>query len=160
LLGKLAWRFTMPINKYTVLTGVLLLTLGGASMVAQNGVVPQKKKLRTVPVSYVQPTKGPEMYKQYCASCHGLEGRGDGPAVEFLKTTPPDLRTLAQRNGGKYPATRVAGTLRFGTGSHAHGTVDMPLWGPLFRSQDNTKSNVADLRVYNLNEYVQTLQQR
>jgi mono/diheme cytochrome c family protein len=128
--------------------------------VAQNGVVPEKKQLKTVPVSYVNPTKGPEMYKQYCAACHGPEGRGDGPAVEFLKASPPDLRTLSQRNGGKYPADKVVGTLRFGTTSHAHGTIDMPLWGQLFRSQERINSNVADLRVYNLNGYVESIQQR
>ncbi|HMK20896.1 MAG TPA: hypothetical protein VK466_01095 [Terriglobales bacterium] len=72
-----------------------------------------------------------------------------------LKAAPPDLRSLSRRNGGKYPATKVAGTLRFGTGSHAHGTIDMPLWGPLFHSRD---PNRADLRVANLTAFIESLQ--
>jgi mono/diheme cytochrome c family protein len=96
------------------------------------------------------------MYKDYCAACHGMDGKGDGPAVEFLKAPPPDLRTLAQRDGGKYPALRVANTLRFRTSSDVHGKIDMPLWWLAFKSQ---KANVADLRVDNLTTFVKTLQQ-
>ena len=35
----------------------------------------------------------------YCASCHGLDARGNGPAAFVLKTTPPDLTALAKRHG-------------------------------------------------------------
>jgi len=69
------------------------------------------------------------MFKEYCASCHGVEGKGDGPAVVFLKAPPPDLRTMAQRNKGKYPAAKVVTMLTLGPGSQAHGALDMPTWG-------------------------------
>jgi hypothetical protein len=55
-----------------------------------------------------------------------MEGQGDGPVGRSLKGPPADLRTLAQRNNGKYPADYVAAILRFGTDSAAHGTSDMP----------------------------------
>jgi mono/diheme cytochrome c family protein len=135
------------------LLGMLLVAAGGALVVGQET---QKKELKKVPVPYSKPTEGAQMYKDYCAACHGKEGTGDGPAVEFLKAPPPDLRTLAQRNNGKYPAEKVAATLRFGPGTHAHGTLEMPIWGPLFHAVGGR--DVAQLRIHNLNAFVESLQ--
>jgi mono/diheme cytochrome c family protein len=99
----------VPIKNSTelVLALLLVLALAGTPLVAQTGgsaQVKQTKELKTVPMAYSDPSSSAQMYKDYCAACHGKEGKGDGPAVEFLKTPPPDLRTLAQRNNGKYPA--------------------------------------------------------
>ena len=69
---------------------------------------------------------GKQTYMQYCASCHGSDARGDGPAASVLKTPPPDLTTLAQRHGGKFPNEYVFDVLRFGTRFVAHGSSDMP----------------------------------
>ena len=100
------------------------------------------------------------MFKEYCASCHGVDGRGDGPAVVFLKAPPPDLRLMAQRNNGKYPAVQVSVILKQGSGStHAHGTLDMPTWGPLFHSIDHPEGT-ANLRIYNLTKFIETIQQK
>ena len=30
---------------------------------------------------------GADLYMSYCAACHGVEGRGDGPVAANLKTT-------------------------------------------------------------------------
>jgi len=100
------------------------------------------------------------MFKEYCAACHGADGRGNGPAVTFLKTPPPDLRTMAQRNSGKYPAIKVVKMLNFGPGTQAHGTLDMPTWGPLFRTLDPEHSGVADLRVHNLQGFIESIQEK
>lgn len=154
----------MPIKNSTelVLALLLVLALAGTPLVAQTGgsaQVKQTKELKTVPMAYSDPSSSAQMYKDYCAACHGKEGKGDGPAVEFLKTPPPDLRTLAQRNNGKYPAGQVGMTLRLGTGSHAHGTIDMPLWGPLFRTLD-ANPGLGDLRIHNLTVFIESLQQK
>jgi len=151
----------MPIKKSTglALAGLLLFALGGASLVGQNAGTVQGKELKLVSIAYSNPTSGAQMYKNYCAVCHGMEGKGDGPAVEFLKAPPPDLRTLAQRNNGKYPADHVRMTLRLGTGSHAHGTIDMPLWGPLFRTLD-VDGTLGELRIHNLTVFIESLQQK
>jgi len=143
----------------SVLIGLVVLALSGV-LAGQQGASAQgrpAKELREVAVGYTSPTSGAAMYKSYCAACHGAQGRGDGPAVEFLKAPPPDLRTLARRNHGKYPADHVAMALRLGTGSHAHGTIDMPLWGPLFRTVDANQT-VGELRIHNLNMFVESLQ--
>jgi mono/diheme cytochrome c family protein len=152
----------MPIKKSTglALAGLLLLAVGGASVVGQEGENAQGKQgkeLRLVSMAYTRPTSGAQMYKNYCAVCHGMEGKGDGQAVEFLKAPPPNLRTLAQRNNGKYPADYVGMTLRLGTGSHAHGKIDMPLWGPLFRTLDVNQS-LGELRIHNLTAFIKSLQ--
>jgi hypothetical protein len=99
------------------------------------------------------------MFKEYFASCHGADGRGNGPAVEFLKTPPPDLRTMTQRNAGKYPSGDVSAILTFGPGTHAHGALDMPTWGPLLRSLDRSNSEVVKLRIYNLSKFIESIQQ-
>ena len=99
------------------------------------------------------------MFKEYCASCHGADGRGNGPAVEFLKTPPPDLRIMAQRNHGKYPSLHVRAILTFGPGTHAHGALDMPTWGPLLRSLDSNQ-RFAELRIYNLTGFIESIQEK
>ena len=117
---------------------LLLLMMSGPRLSGQGPQEtqpPTTKSLTIVPITYTQPNSGAQMFKSYCASCHGVEGRGDGPAVVFLKAPPPSLRTMAQRNNGEYPATKVVTMLKFGPGSQAHGAVDMPTWGaalPLF----------------------------
>ena len=79
----------MPVKKTTgrTLTGLLLFVLGGASLLAQ------EKGLKTGPMPYSTPQSGSQMYKDYCAVCHRPTGKGDGPAVEFLKAPPPDFIT-------------------------------------------------------------------
>ena len=148
----------MLTKKFTRLALAVLLLLTVAS-VAQLAQEKPGKELKLASVTYSEPTSGEQMYKNYCAVCHGAEGRGDGPAAEFLKAPLPDLRTLAQRHHGKYPANYVSETLRLGTGSHAHGTIDMPLWGPLFRTLDANQT-LGELRIHNLTVFIESLQQK
>jgi mono/diheme cytochrome c family protein len=126
-------------------------------MIAAGQEAPNKE-LKQEPPPQSNPVSGAQMYKDYCAAGHGLSGKGDGPAVEFLKAPPPDLRTLAQRNGGKYPVDKVTTILQLGPGTQAHGTVDMPVWGKVFRQLNDPR--IASLRVHNLNGYIESLQQK
>lgn len=65
--------------------------------------VAQQKEIRHVPVKPISPASGPEMYKAYCAVCHGMTGKGNGPAAEALKVPPSDLTTLAKKKWRKVP---------------------------------------------------------
>jgi mono/diheme cytochrome c family protein len=103
---------------------------------------------------------GAAMYKQYCAACHGADGKGGGPAAASLKVPPPDLTTLAKRHGGKFPDDYVSTILLFGPGTTAHGSSDMPTWGPIFGALDKLNARVVHLRVQNLCEYLATIQQK
>lgn len=123
----------------------------------------QKKTIEKVPITHTSAASGEEMYMAYCAACHGKAGKGDGPAASALKAPPPDLTILAKNNNGKYPRDRVAHVLLFGVEAPAHGTQDMPIWGPLFGSLQGrtTATNpVIQLRVANLTKYIESLQSK
>ncbi len=100
---------------------------------------------------------GKDSFHAYCATCHGEGGRGDGAVTVELKSKPADLTTLAQRNGDVFPRDRVTATVS-GTGRTvaAHGTTEMPIWGPLFRAfEPAARTNV---RIENLVAYLETIQ--
>ena len=108
--------------------------------------------------TYTFPTSGEKVYQAYCASCHGAKGLGDGPVAASLKAPLPDLTTLTRRNQGKYPDARVAQSIQGEVLSSAHGTADMPVWGPVFRTLDSRSEGATKIRVYNLVKYVEGLQ--
>ena len=136
-----------------VCLGVFLI--GSGSGLAQT----TEKKIEKVPMVQSDPSSGPQMYKDYCAVCHGADGKGGGPAASALKTPPPDLTTMAKRYGEQSVALKVDATLRFGAGNKTHGTADMPVWGPLFSATDKSQTAVA-MRINNLSKYVESLQQK
>jgi len=115
------------------------------------------KKTAIVPTS---PASGSEMFKQYCASCHGADAKGHGPAVPALKVPPPDLTMLAKNNKGKYPAFRVQAAIQGDTAVVAHGDKDMPVWGTIFREMSNSNESKIAARISNLGLYIESLQQK
>jgi mono/diheme cytochrome c family protein len=133
----------------------------GLFLVGQGTISAQtnEKKIEKVPVVQSNPSSGKQMFKDYCAVCHGADGKGGGPAAEALKTAPPDLTTMAKRYGEKSVALKVDAALRFGAESKAHGTSEMPVWGPLFSAADRNQQALA-MRISNLSKYVDSLQQK
>jgi mono/diheme cytochrome c family protein len=122
--------------------------------------IAQEKPIKKGPIQPTSPASGAEMYKAYCAVCHGPDGKGSGPAAAELKTKPADLSTLAKRHGGKFPDDYVATVLRFGVTAPAHGSSDMPTWGPLFSSVSGHDKAQVDMRISNLIGYMKTLQEK
>ena len=141
------------VMRRTVLLGVLILVVCAAA--AQDKPAGNK-----VPPTRTTAAAGKQTYLHYCASCHGAEARGDGPAAVILKTTPPDLTTLAKRHDGKFPYEHVSDVLRFGTRFVAHGSSDMPIWGPIFASTENYDEVAVRKRIRDLSEYLASLQQK
>ena len=133
-----------------ILFGVLILVVAVAG--AQNK--PAVDKVPTIA------TSGKQTYMHYCASCHGVDARGDGPAAFVLRRPPPDLTTLAKRHGGKFPYEYVSDVLRFGTRILSHGSSDMPIWGPIFGSMDNYDEVAVRKRIKDLSDYLATLQEK
>jgi mono/diheme cytochrome c family protein len=130
-----------------------LLFLLALSLCAQ-----QKPEVKPAPVPYSKPESGAAMYKDYCAACHGLTGKGDGPAAVALKSPVPDLTTFSKRNGGEFPDAKLAYLLNHGGSvTGIHGSEDMPIWGKLFKS---VNTDLVKLRVANLTNYLKTLQQK
>ena len=155
--------FLLEVNmasKNAVLLGIAGTFLGVLSMGQGTGLTQTTKTLKLVPVSYSQPDSGEIMFKDYCAACHGMDGKGNGPAVEFLKAPPPDLTTMAKRLNEKSIALNVKTVLRFGTGSKAHGTLNMPVWRRMFNRVNENDTNLVYVRINNLSNYVQSIQQK
>lgn len=106
------------------------------------------------------------MYHAYCAVCHGKNGEGNGPAASALKIPPADLTLLSKKNNGKFPTERVISILRFGIQEpSAHGTPEMPIWGPLFSSLQSSSmrgpnSPEVSMRITNLAHYIESLQKK
>ncbi len=71
-------------------------------------------------------------FQSFCASCHGWGGAGGGPVADVLKVEPPNLRLIANRNGGTFPADKVYSTIEGLEMPRAHGTKQMPVWGLWF----------------------------
>ena len=117
-----------------------------------------KKSIQHVPMKGTSPASGKEMYTNYCAVCHGTDGKGNGPAAEALKTPPADLTMLSKSNNGKYPALKVGSAIRGDAAVAAHGSKDMPVWGHLFRTISGGHESQVDQRVANLISYIKTLQ--
>lgn len=103
---------------------------------------------------------GKQMYVDYCAQCHGLDGRGGGPIAAALKIPPADLTMLSKNHHGSYPADHVLSVLQFGVEEPAHGTKDMPAWGHAFMRMDHIGNDrsMQQMRISNLVHYVETLQ--
>ena len=119
-----------------------------------------KKEIKHVPIKPTSAASGEEMYKTYCAVCHGTDGKGDGPATSALKTPPTDLTALSQKSGGKYPAMKVAAVIRGEEVLAAHGTKEMPIWGHLFWNMSGGHEAEVQQRVANLNKYIESLQKK
>jgi mono/diheme cytochrome c family protein len=121
-----------------------------------------KASQTTVPTSpqvVITSMVGRDLFEFYCASCHGRDGKGGGRAAAALKVPPPDLTTLAQRNHGTFPAERVEAFIK-GEGrlsTPAHGSSDMPVWGPIFKSLDN-RNAINAARIENLVKYIDSIQ--
>ena len=100
---------------------------------------------------------GQANFKMSCASCHGAEGKGNGPVSGQLKVPPPDLTVLTKKNNGVFPVSHVYEIIDGRQAVIAHGTRDMPIWGDVFKSL-NRDPAAATMRVSNLTDYVRSLQ--
>ena len=105
----------------------------------------------------IRSTQGADLFRAYCASCHGTNAQGHGPAAAALRATVPDLTLIARRNGGEFPVDRVR---RIITGDHvlaSHGSREMPVWGPIFH-QVEADIDRGNVRMENLIKYLESIQ--
>ena len=127
-----------------------LLVLVGAKPLAQ-------APSRQTPPILIESLAGRDSFELYCAPCHGSSGQGNGPVGSALRTRPADLTSLARRNGGAFPRDTVRGFVT-GTGRTlaAHGTTEMPVWGPMFRAFESDAR--AQERIANLVSHIDSIQ--
>ena len=142
-------------RKSMILLGSLLVA---TSLCLAQEKTDQQPVVKKTPIKQTNAASGKEMYGQYCAPCHGTDGKGGGPAASSMKAMPTDLTELARKHDGKFPANSVASVLKFGNGPASHGSADIPVWGPLFQSLDKYHDSVVQQRISNLVGYIETLQ--
>jgi mono/diheme cytochrome c family protein len=105
---------------------------------------------------------GAELFKSYCASCHGVDARGGGPVAPALITPPSDLSRIAARNGGVFPESSVTKMIDGRFDLPAHGSREMPVWGTRLAEEIPsfaTGEEVARGRIASLVEYLKSLQE-
>jgi len=113
-------------------------------------------------------TSGQLEYREFCASCHGLSGKGNGPVAASLSRSPGDLTQLSKKYDGKFPAQRVYQVIDGRDRVSSHGSREMPVWGNVFRLRENSLSGggppLTDeeirARIKPIVEYVRSLQQK
>jgi mono/diheme cytochrome c family protein len=112
--------------------------------------------VKPVNAKRTSPASAEQMFVEYCAACHGKDGRGVGPAALALKQAPTDLTHLSKMNSGKYPALRVNSAIIGDANVQAHGSKDMPVWGTVFRQMGSESE--AHMRTANLVAYIEKMQ--
>lgn len=135
---------------------ISMLAIAGATCFAQEA----KPTVKRAPAGMTSPSSGKEMFLSYCASCHGKDAKGHGPAASALNQPPANLTTLAKRNGGKYPGDKVASVLHGQASLTAHGDQEMPVWGPVFWKMSQGHEEQVHMRIANLNKYLESIQEK
>jgi nucleotide-binding universal stress UspA family protein len=108
-----------------------------------------------------QAAPGGELFRTYCAACHGTAARGDGPLASSMRRKPADLTGIANRSGGLYPSELVFRTIDGKKPVRGHGGPDMPVWGDAFaRSRDGGDPETVRRMIQSLVDYLETLQAR
>ena len=104
---------------------------------------------------------GQQLYMRFCASCHGVEGHGNGPVAQSFAKKIPDLTLIAQRHAGEFPRDWVETAIDGRQKIASHGAYTMPVWGEDFsqigdpEAERGTRTMIARLV-----DYLATLQQK
>ena len=104
---------------------------------------------------------GARLYFNHCDACHGDDGEGTGPVAASMRVTPPNLRTLTQRNSGTFPTDTVRAYVDGREIPASHGDRVMPIWGDVFRGADQEADDrTVRRRIAAIVDFISTLQYR
>jgi mono/diheme cytochrome c family protein len=131
-------------------------TLLAATLLASDGR-PATSDQSTPNLAHV----GSQLFRTYCASCHGTSALGDGPLASSMRRKPANLTEIARRNKGVYPGALVFRIIDGRTPVSGHGGPDMPVWGDAFsRSSETTDEASVTRRIQALVDFLETIQAR
>src|SRR5258708_16841493 len=108
--------------------GTLAVALTAATW-SQEPPVKQQESARQEKL--IPSLKGADLFHHHCASCHGAEGKGTGPAAPALNTPLPNLTTLAKRTGRIFPSRPTKTIISATATVTAPASPEMPLWSPI-----------------------------
>jgi mono/diheme cytochrome c family protein len=131
----------------SVIVAILFVALTGVGVFTTQAVNASQAKGKN--------NRGRQLYVTYCASCHGEDAKGNGPAAPALKTAPANLTAIAKVDG-KFPALKVQRIISGDDFITGHGSREMPIWGDIFRKQ--RVATISTSNVYALTKYVESIQ--
>ena len=135
---------------------VALAWIGLSSASARSQTVSKSKRQLE---HLIYSVNGADLFRAHCAACHGSDGKGNGPLASALKSKVADLTVIAKNNGGPFPTKRVRATILGDEVVTAHGSREMPIWGPIFH-QIEADQDLGNVRVENLVKYLQSIQKK
>ena len=124
---------------------------------AATAVYAQAKQIKVENAKPTDTFKGDDLYRQFCAVCHGPDGKGNGPAASALKVRARDLTQLSRQNNAKFPTLHVKNILTGVDAVAAHGNIEMPTWGDTFKSI-GANQTFGEMRIDALVEYLRKMQ--
>ena len=133
---------------------VIIAALGALSVCAVAQNAPTIKRVEPRPTVAIG---GKTLFRQYCAACHGADGKGSGPAASAMKLPPTDLTQMERKNGGRFPEDRFMKILDGTASLAAHGAADMPVWGPVFHKMGSNE-DVTVGRMHELMNFIESIQ--
>ena len=135
------------------------LAVAGAAVLAAMLMSPLAASAQDQPAK--QTTTGSEVFRMYCASCHGSSARGDGPLATAMSRKPANLTEIAKRNGGQFPGDMVFRTIDGRQPVRGHGGPDMPVWGDAFaKSSEAGDTDRVKRVIQSLVDYLEAIQVR
>ncbi len=148
-----------PKHNDNLLVSVLKLILLSVSLVTVFGIArPQEKREQKPVARQASVASAKETFLRYCASCHGEDGKGGGPAAVAMKPPPSDLTTISKRHEAKYPAGYVGAVLKFGRSLASHESEEMPVWGSRFKELDPVRDPTGQQHIDDVVAYIASLQ--
>lgn len=140
---------------------LLILTSAGWTLqaAAQEPAAPKPPAAVAPSEAAVAAVSGAYAYRTYCASCHGVDGKGEGPLAENLRFHPVDITLIAKRNGGEFPTEKVIRIVDGRKPLKGHGGPDMPIWGDAFRNAETGYEDAAaKAKIRLVVDYLKTIQ--
>lgn len=131
-----------------------IFLIAGAALLA---VLAHAQAPKKVPFQPTTAISGKALFGQYCAVCHGTDGKGAGPAASALKQRPTDLTQIARQNNGTFPEARFLSMMNGEVETPAHGSTEMPIWGSNFRKTTSSPNLVQD-RIHALMNFIEDMQ--
>ncbi len=142
-------RFTLRAATFSV--SAMLLAIFSAATGAQ----PEKGQF-----DETSALMGKQIFRSYCASCHGSEARGDGSVAKYLTIEPADLTRINKRNDGEFPFDRIFQTIDGREAVRGHGKREMPIWGDAFKkTRDNPDEEAVKEKITHLVHFLRSIQE-
>lgn len=108
---------------------------------------------------------GKREFERSCATCHGMDAKGNGPSAAVLNVKPTDLTQLSKQHGGVFLFWRIYEKINGKDEApiRVHGTREMPIWGDRFRIDplpDEEQRMGVRGRILSLVHYLESIQEK